>query len=134
MKRSSLGLMCCPKCHCGVSLQGESGSGEVEVGELVCEGCKKRFSVKDGIPRLIEPQDLQGLDRRFAGFYDWFSRLYPALTDLMFLFLGGARKGRKEVLDRLEPAGGRILEVSVGTGANLPYLLEYPGVKLYFFR
>ena len=64
----------------------------------------------------------------FPGFYDRFSRLYPCFTKLMFLGMGGDRRARREVLDRLEPAGGRVLEVSVGTGANLPYLFESPDV------
>ena len=34
------------------------------------------------------------------------------------------RKARKAVLDRLELSGGRLLEVSIGTGANLPFLFE----------
>ncbi len=32
------------------------------------------------------------------------------------------RRARKEVLDRLEPHGGRVLEVSIGPGVNLPFL------------
>ena len=96
---------------------------------MVCEGCGRKFPVKEGIPRFVEAGDLDGLDRRFAGFYDRLSRFYPVLTELVFLFMGGARRARKQVLDRLGPAVGRILEVSVGTGANLPYLLERPDVK-----
>ena len=36
--------------------------------------------------------------------------------------------GPREVLDRLEPGGGRVLEVSVGPGVNLPYLVGRPDV------
>jgi ubiquinone/menaquinone biosynthesis C-methylase UbiE len=38
------------------------------------------------------------------------------------------RKARLEILSRLEFEGGRILEVSVGSGANLEYLFESSGV------
>ncbi len=31
---------------------------------------------------------------------------------------------RREILDRLEPKGGRVLEVSVGPGVNFPYLIH----------
>jgi len=36
---------------------------------------------------------------------------------------------RREVLDRLEPGGGRVLEVSIGPGVNLPYLIGRPDVS-----
>jgi ubiquinone/menaquinone biosynthesis C-methylase UbiE len=72
----------------------------------------------------MDPKDLEGPNRRFARGYDWFSRLYPLFTKIGFLGFGGERKARKEVLDRLELGGGRVLEVSIGTGANLPYLFE----------
>jgi ubiquinone/menaquinone biosynthesis C-methylase UbiE len=112
-----------------VSLQSSGNDDLVIDGELACTGCASTFPIREGIPRFVGSGDLEGLDRRFVGIYDRFSRLYPFLTELVFLAMGGARKRRKEVLDRLGPGGGRILEVSVGTGANLPYLLENPDVK-----
>jgi ubiquinone/menaquinone biosynthesis C-methylase UbiE len=38
--------------------------------------------------------------------------------------MGGERKARTEILHRLELNNGRLLEVSVGSGGNLPYLFE----------
>ena len=85
------------------------------------------FPLETGYPGSLRPRTSRGL---IAGSrVSMTARLYPVLTDLVFLFVGGARKGRKEVLDRLGSAGGRMLEVSVGTGANLPYLLENPSVR-----
>lgn len=43
---------------------------------------------------------------------------------MAYLPMGGERKGRIEVLSRLELEGGRILEVSIGSGGNLPFLFE----------
>ncbi len=38
--------------------------------------------------------------------------------------MGGERKARTEILHRLELNNGRVLEVSIGSGGNLPYLFE----------
>jgi ubiquinone/menaquinone biosynthesis C-methylase UbiE len=37
-------------------------------------------------------------------------------------------QARREITDRLDPKGGRVLEVSVGPGVNLPYLVGRPDV------
>jgi ubiquinone/menaquinone biosynthesis C-methylase UbiE len=50
--------------------------------------------------------------------------VYPLFTKLGFLSFGGERKARKAVLDQLDLKGGRLLEVSIGTGGNLPFLFE----------
>lgn len=132
MKRSTLELLCCPRCQAALSLRDERGDGSVDEGSLFCPHCERSFLIRNGIAHFISPQELEALDRRFARFYDWFSHVYALFTKLAFLPFGGERKARKEILDRLELSGGRILEVSIGTGANLPYLFESPTVgELY---
>jgi ubiquinone/menaquinone biosynthesis C-methylase UbiE len=37
--------------------------------------------------------------------------------------------GRREITDRLDPHGGRVLEVSIGPGVNLPYLVKRSDVS-----
>ncbi len=128
MKRDTLALLACPACHAELTLHGEPEGETVESGTLVCGRCQKDFPIEEGIPRFIEVEELSGLNRRFAGYYNRFSRLYAPAMKLAFFFLGGDRKARKEILDRLEPAGGRVLEVSIGPGVNLPYLFESPKV------
>jgi ubiquinone/menaquinone biosynthesis C-methylase UbiE len=100
----------------------------VDEGELSCSHCERRFLIRNGIPLFIEPQDLEGLNRRFARSYNWFSHTYDLFTKMAFLPFGGDRRARKVILDRLELNGGRVLEVSIGSGANLPYLFESPDV------
>jgi ubiquinone/menaquinone biosynthesis C-methylase UbiE/uncharacterized protein YbaR (Trm112 family) len=124
MKRATLELLCCPRCGAGLSLRDEGSSGLVDDGELFCPECDRSFPIRNGIAQFISPQDLEGLDRRLARFYERFSRLEAVLDKLSFLSMGGERKARAEILERLELSGGRVLEVSIGAGANLPYLFE----------
>jgi ubiquinone/menaquinone biosynthesis C-methylase UbiE len=85
--------------------------------------------VRDGIVHFIDPAELGPQDRRFAHLYDWFAWVYPAFTRIGFALIGTSEaRGRAEVLDRLEPYGGRVLEVSARPGSNLPYLVGRPDV------
>jgi len=119
MKRSTLELMCCPECHGAISWSGAPDAGVVDEGDLLCSKCERSYPITDGIPRFISMEELGGLNLRFARFYRWYSRFEPFISRL-------SRSGMKEVLDRLELDGGRILEVAIGTGGNLPYLFRSP--------
>ena len=120
----NLQLLACPSCHGTLALNATSAQGS-----LVCEPCARSFPIVDGIPHFIEPGALTGYNRRFAYLYDWFSWVYRPFSRVAFAFIGLSEEvGRREVLDRLEPCGGRVLEVSIGPGVNLPYLVGRPDV------
>jgi ubiquinone/menaquinone biosynthesis C-methylase UbiE len=101
----------------------------VETGSLFCGRCRKEYPIRQGIPRFLRAEELTGYNRRFARLYDWFSWVYGAFSKVAFAVIGMTEeRGRREVLDRLEPGGGSVLEVSIGPGVNLPYLVGAPGV------
>jgi uncharacterized protein len=116
----ALEILACPDCHGRLVQQGE---------EISCPSCAKTFPIVNGIPRFVDYTSLTGFDRRFAGLYDWFSIVYRLFSKVAFPFIGTTEdKARFEILDRLQPCG-KVLEVSIGPGVNLPYLREYPAVR-----
>jgi ubiquinone/menaquinone biosynthesis C-methylase UbiE/uncharacterized protein YbaR (Trm112 family) len=133
MKTSTLDLLSCPICHGALSLTSSHGTGVVKTGTLTCLTCQKTFPIQHGIPHFIMEEDLIGLNKPFAHMYDWFSWIYSTFSKIGFLFLGTTDSGaRREVLSRLEPNSGRVLEVSIGPGVNLPFLLSSPAVSEVF--
>lgn len=125
MKPSTVTLLACPTCKKKLSLVTES-KGMIESGGLHCDSCGKDYPIQKGIPQFIQPGELTGLNRKFARVYDWFSYFYRPISTIFFAFAGGEKRHRHEIVDRLEPKGGRVLEVSIGPGVNLPYLIKSP--------
>jgi len=128
MKRNSLDLLACPVCHAPLTLH-DGTAGPVESGRLRCEHCQKDYPIEQGIPHFVQPEQLTGLNRRFSRMYDWYSWGYRAFSKIAFAYIGmSEERGRREITDRLEPTGGRVLEISIGPGVNLPYLVNRPDV------
>jgi hypothetical protein len=104
-------------------------TGESEAGTLACGTCGCIYPIVACIPHFIEPAALTGLHRRFSYLYDWFSWFYRLFSKAAFAYIRLPEEAApREVLDRLEPAGGRVLEVPIGPGVNLPYLVGRPDV------
>jgi len=130
MKTTTLDLLICPTCHGNLSLDIPPGNGNIKTGSLTCSSCKNNYPIKQGIPRFIREDELVGLNKPFARMYNWFSWIYSAFSKIGFLFIGTTdSRARREVLARLEPNGGKVLEVSIGPGVNLPFLLSSPSVS-----
>lgn len=132
MKYSTWELVCCPSCQSSLSLSAGDANGFVESGSLFCPVCNRSYPIINGIVHFIAPQELQGSNQRFARYYDRLAPFYSIFIKLAFLPFGGDRKARREILDHLDLKGGRLLEVSIGNGANLPYLFESPEVGEVF--
>lgn len=123
-RRPALDVLACPQCCVPLSvITLASGNG------YHCATCQKDYPIVDGIPQFIQLQEMTGLNKRFGQMYNWFSWGYRAFSVVAFAYIGMCEEAaRREVTDLLEPKCGRVLEVSIGPGVNLPYLAGRPDV------
>ena len=118
----TLDLLCDPETHAPLELAGDG---------LINRESGQNYPIRDGIPVFL--REVSGPNRKYQKMYD---RLAPGYDFAERLYRWVARKPdlRPAYLCELEIlAGARVLEVSVGTGANLRYLrpdIEFFGLDL----
>ena len=134
MKPETVALLCKPGTHEPLRLDAVPGpDGKVQE-VLVGVHTGERFPIRDGIPILLDESKVSGFNQRYQGFYNRIAGFYDGSMRLFGFLVGGGGGGegrfRDEYLQELEvSAGSRVLEVSIGTGANLHYL---PAKTAYF--
>ena len=122
-----LGLLACPSCRGSLA----APNGFHDGAALDCRGCSASWPIERGLPRLLRDEEVRGNDRLLRHVYDALPSLHdPAVRYLLALFQAGSERSLRDgYMPRIElaslrahPDGRplRILEVGIGTGANLP--------------
>ena len=124
MKPETVSLLWTPGTHepLRLALVPASDGSEQEV--LVGVHTGEKFSIRDGIPLLLDELKVSGFNKQYQGIYNRVAGLYDAGIRLAATLAGGGEERfRGEYLRELEVQySDRVLEVSIGTGANLHYL------------
>ena len=124
MKPETVSLLWTPGTHepLRLALVPASDGSEQEV--LVGVHTGEKFYIRDGIPLLLDESKVSGFNQQYQGIYNRIAGLYDAGIRLAATLAGGGEERfRGEYLRELEVQyGDRVLEVSIGTGANLHYL------------
>ena len=121
----------CPRCRGRLRFDGSVVAGRLHTGTLHCQGCGDLWPVEEGLPSLYDEDAVRGSDRFMRLLYDHLAPLHdPAVEYTLPLFQVGRAADMRDgylarmALERLTPrADGqpvRILDIGVGTGADLP--------------
>lgn len=114
----------------GEAADGAEDASDVAGDDLCLVGGPRPYRIVDGVPWLLLEERVADIDHYFQRQYgDETARKYDAAIKLQSLLIGcwepAERRRMVELLD--VPAGSRVLEVAVGTGANLPFLSRRVG-------
>ena len=114
-----LSILCCP--YSGAPMQ--LGNNSVDAG-------KRRYYLREGILSLVDEDNISALDDFFQQQYGKnTAQKYDATLQVLSMIFGCWEPSQRKQLVRLldPPEGGTVLEVAVGTGANLHPLAEQIG-------
>jgi ubiquinone/menaquinone biosynthesis C-methylase UbiE/uncharacterized protein YbaR (Trm112 family) len=93
---------------------------ELNAGALLNPKSGRRYPIRDGIPIFFEA--LSGPNKKYQELYDRIALFYDP-AEALYRWLFRKPDLRTDYLKELEVGtGARVLEVSVGTGANIPHL------------
>lgn len=123
MNPQTLPLLALPGTDEGLELATIPGPDREALEVLRVPGGATFFPIRDGVPVFVDPAKVTGLNRKYRDLYDRFSPFYDLAQRLFYSLRGGEAAARNLYLKELEvKPGDRVLEVSVGTGANLWHL------------
>ena len=131
MKKSAIEFICCPFCHEDLVLGIQKAvDEEVVSGFLRCEKCDERYKIEDGIADFLLPKTLNERDRKWMLEYDKMARSYDIIMCYIAPFLSTGLEPFERYMwaKKLQvKKGAHVLDVSTGTGRNLPFIFGQIG-------
>jgi ubiquinone/menaquinone biosynthesis C-methylase UbiE len=120
---NNVDILCCPSCKKVLfPRDGEKSIGPVSE-EFKCGVCHKEYLFTGGYLDFLGDKGLVHSSNREKVIRSVYARIYTPATNFMFLFCGGVRNARREVLEKLEiKDNDMILETGMGAGENLLWI------------
>ncbi len=141
VKLDLMDSICCPACNGDLELVVKEGQApEVISGVFICDRCKRRFKIINGIPSMVFPDKLEESEDSGRYYNDMHARTYERQMRYLGLKEGvwcGAflqTRSRKLVVDKLElKTNHSVLEIGTGTGLALHPIAKQigKGVRLH---
>jgi ubiquinone/menaquinone biosynthesis C-methylase UbiE len=123
IEMNSLDILCCPSCKGDLYPLNGKKLPEQNSDEFECSVCHRNFSNAEGYLDLLGDKGLIHSSKREKIVRSIYAKIYTPATNLMFLFCGGVRSARREVLSKLEIKDNYIiLETGMGAGENLLWI------------
>jgi ubiquinone/menaquinone biosynthesis C-methylase UbiE len=128
MKGSVIEILCCPSCRGRLIPERGMQHGGPGTVQVHCSGCGRRYGHNGEYYDFLNDGGLIYRSRRERFFRSVSARFYTPLTNTMFLFCGGAKSARNEVMSRLKVGkGDTVLETGIGYGENFLWLDRHTG-------
>ena len=126
MKSSLNDILCCPHCRGSLDFHSHTGPDGGHFERMTCPSCGKNYEDREGYPDFLNDEGLVFRSRRDRLVRSAYARVYTPVTNFMFLFCGGAKHARDEVMHRLRvKEGAAVLETGMGYGENFLWLSRH---------
>jgi len=127
MREVLLNFLCCPICKGELKTVKISYiDNEITSGYLLCKQCNMVFPIENGIPNMLVKQCFGLKNTLSKVIYDLYAPIYDPIESRLINAIGFSEKILREtIVSRMNIKNGDcILEICVGTGANIPFFLR----------
>jgi len=136
LRSDDIRLVLCPDCGGALEQAGQAAGERGGGGDLRCVRCAARWPLDRGFLRLYREEQVKGTDRLMRALYNAVPSLHDSANHylLPLLQLGGSERAMRDAImtridvgslaPRSDGSPARILEIGVGSGANIPLIAQ----------
>jgi ubiquinone/menaquinone biosynthesis C-methylase UbiE/uncharacterized protein YbaR (Trm112 family) len=123
MEELEMSYICCPSCRGNLMFEDFLVTDEKQTQRLSCRSCNIQYGNSEGYFDFLNDQGLIYKSRREKIIRSIYAKVYTPVTNFMFLFCGGVKNARNEVLSNLLLKDGDIvIETGMGAGENFLWM------------